>query len=341
MNSITSTSRAAWWWAQLGIGIVFGGGTLAWVLRGLDWRALRQTLGAAHYEWVALAVLCVIAVALVKAVRWHALFRATDQPAAFGDVLSALLIAQMINVLIPVRLGEILRIALMKQSGQSGATTLSTIAIEKALDLVAAGSIALTLVSLALAPEWLRQWTNSTLLFGVMLSSGLVLTWYARAWLATQCARLFAMGGCLPAQARGVRIVTRALEAFGALTHARALTQMIVWTTLAWFFSLAMMLILFTAFDLNAPFAAAIVLMLALTFSNIVPAPPGLIGVMHAIAVIVLGGYGISSSAALGFGIVLNVVAIAPLIVLGGLALGYRVHFSLQAARKLSRQWLP
>ena len=45
---------------------------------------------------------------------------------------------------------------------------------------------------------------------------------------------------------------------------------------------------------------------------------------MHLIAVVVLGQYGVAQSVAVGFGLVLNVVTIAPLIVLGGWALGSR-----------------
>jgi hypothetical protein len=49
-----------------------------------------------------------------------------------------------------------------------------------------------------------------------------------------------------------------------------------------------------------------------------------LIGVIQAIAMVVLGGYGVPQPIALGFGIVLNVVTVAPLISMGSLALWQR-----------------
>jgi hypothetical protein len=47
----------------------------------------------------------------------------------------------VVNVIIPVRIGELTRIGLMKQSPQPSVATLSTIAIAKAVDLIAAGLI--------------------------------------------------------------------------------------------------------------------------------------------------------------------------------------------------------
>jgi uncharacterized membrane protein YbhN (UPF0104 family) len=91
---------------------------------------------------------------------------------------------------------------------------------------------------------------------------------------------------------------------------------------------------LFLAFGLQAPLAATAVLMLSINFSNIVPSPPALVGIMQAIVVVVLGGYGVPQPVALGFGIVLNVITVAPLILLGSLGLGQRAVSLMQFIRK-------
>ena len=79
---------------------------------------------------------------------------------------------------------------------------------------------------------------------------------------------------------------------------------------------------------------AAAVVMMSIGFSNIIPSPPGLIGVIQAIAMVVLGGYGVPQPIALGFGIVLNVVTVAPLILLGSLALWQRAVSLLPLLRE-------
>jgi uncharacterized protein (TIRG00374 family) len=251
-------------------------------------------------------------------------------------LFSALMITQMVNVVIPIRIGEVVRIGLMKQSGQPGATTLATIAIEKAIDLVAAGLIAVAVVVLAVAPVWLQNWAGSVLVMGFILLVGLVLVWYLRGWIERGLTRALALGSWLPErwQSRLLRVAHTMLQSFGALTNWTVLVRVVLWTMLTWLFSLLTMLTLFVAFDLQLPVAAVAVLMLSISFSNIVPAPPGLVGVIQAIAVVVLGGYGVSQSTALGFGVVLNVIAVAPLILLGSLGLGQRTAAVMQLFRK-------
>jgi len=240
------------------------------------------------------------------------------------------MIAQMLNVVIPIRIGELARIALMKQSGQAGATTLATIALEKSLDLAAAGLIALTLAGMAVAPDWIQSSASGILILGIALIVGLLLVWRLRAALMRWIERGLAVGGILPAhwQARLLRIAQTLLQSFGMFTDARALLRVAFWTALVWAMSPLAMLALFVAFNFPLTLTAALVLMLAFGFSNLVPSPPALIGVTQAVVVFVLGEYGIAPSLTLGYGIVLNIVMVAPLIVLGCWGLGQRARWS-------------
>jgi uncharacterized protein (TIRG00374 family) len=320
------------------LGALVGALALAWAVRGLDWRSTLNALTTAQYMWVVVSLLCVFAVALIKTVRWGALYRISKQPTLFSDLFSALMIAQMVNVVIPIRIGEVIRIGLMKQSGQPGATTLSTIAIEKAIDLVAAGLLAVAVVVRAAAPGWLQNWAGSVLLLGVTLVVGLALVWYLRRWIKLLLTRTLrvATGGWLAErwQARLLGIAGTMLDAFGALTTWTILVRTLFWTVLAWSVSLLCLLALFVAFGLQLPLTAAVVLMLSLNFSNIVPSPPALVGIMQAIVVVVLGGYGVPQPIALGLGIVLNVITVSPLILLGSLGLGQRAVSWMQLLRK-------
>jgi hypothetical protein len=89
--------------------------------------------------------------------------------------------AQAINLIIPIRLGELVRLVWMKQAGQPGAITLSTILVEKAIDLLSIGVMAMSLVALAVAPIGLRSWAIGTLVIGLALAFGLALIWRLRA----------------------------------------------------------------------------------------------------------------------------------------------------------------
>lgn len=306
--------------------MMIGLGALAWAMRGLDWRLILQSLTSAHYTWVLVSLLLTIGVALTKAARWGALYVVSDRHLAFRDLFSVLIIAQMLNVLIPIRVGELARIGLMKQSGEPGASTVATIVIEKGLDLLAVGLMAVSLVALSVAPAWMQQWSFSALLIGLTLVSGLFMAWYLREWMERILARLLALGGWLPEvwRRRLLRVADTLFQALGALTHWSSLLRVSFWMVVVWLLSVLAIGALFSAFDLNLPPAVVIIMVLAVGFSNVIPSPPGLVGVMHAIAVVVLGEYGISQPVALAFGIIMNIVSIAPLVVLGGLALWQR-----------------
>ena len=299
---------------------------MLWAIRGLDASAVLSEVQHAEYGWIIAAFLCTIFVALIKVERWRTLYPIGDQPVPFSETFSALLVTQMVNVIVPIRGGEMVRIVLMKQSGQPGATTLSTITVEKTLDLVAASLVAVSVVVLEVTPDWLQRWSGSALVLGFVFLGGIVAMWALREPLTRMVERLLAFRGWLPERwcTRLTRIFRTMLDAFGVLTTRRALVRVLVWTLLVWVFSPLAILALFKAFDLNLPFTAAIVLMLALMFSNLVPSPPALIGIVQVITIAVLGEYGVNQSVALGLGIVLNVVVVAPLIVMGGIGLWMR-----------------
>jgi uncharacterized protein (TIRG00374 family) len=305
-------------------------------MRGLELSVVLQALAMASPDWIMVSLVGVVAVVVVKAARWRALYRLAEPRPSFGELFAVLAAAQMVNLVIPIRLGELIRIGLMKQAGQPGAITLSTLVMEKALDLVAAGLIASALVALAIAPVWLHEQASGLLLIGLTLVLALFLTWRLRQWLESGLARVLAWGSLLPAWRRGwlLERLGVTLKAFGTLTDRASLGWVVWWTFTGWLLSLLTMLALLAAFDLRLPLSAAVIMVLAVSSSNIAPSPPALVGVMHLIAVVVLGQYGVAQSVAVGFGLVLNVVTVAPLIILGGWALWS--HTS-----SVSGWWLP
>ncbi|MBI1877580.1 MAG: flippase-like domain-containing protein, partial [Chloroflexi bacterium] len=112
---------------QLTPGLLIGALSLWWAMRGLEMPAMLRTLAMASPAWITVSLVGVGAVVVVKAARWGALYRLAEPRPSFGELFAVLAAAQMINVVIPIRLGELIRIGLMKQTGQSGAITLSTL----------------------------------------------------------------------------------------------------------------------------------------------------------------------------------------------------------------------
>ena len=97
-----------------------------------------------------------------KALRWHWLYPRKAPPLSWPAHFSILLIAQMLNLVVPVRLGEVARLGLMKQEQRPIGMTLGTIAVEKSLDLTTTGLLLLLSIPLVTLPAWLRSTAAGT-----------------------------------------------------------------------------------------------------------------------------------------------------------------------------------
>ncbi|MCB0155702.1 MAG: flippase-like domain-containing protein, partial [Anaerolineae bacterium] len=219
-------------------------------------------------------------------------------------------------------LGELIRIGLMRKAGQPSATTLATILIEKALDLLAAALVALALFVFTTAPAWAQEPVAGIALMGLSIGLGLSLMWVGRRWLERVSVGL---GRVLPRtwQQRFQRTRQQMISAFSNVTGGAALLKILFWTLTIWTFSILSIVSLFLAFDLHLRLEAIIIMTLAANFSNIAPSP-GLVGVVPVVAVIILDYFAVSQSLALSYGLALNLVMVGPLLVLGGWALWYR-----------------
>lgn len=313
-------------WVRLAVGVLIGAIALGWAVHGLERVTIFHSLGAVSPAWVGLAVAGVMAVALTKAARWGALYPASGLRPPFWELFSVLVAGQMVNLVIPIRLGELVRLGLMKQAGQPGATTLSTILLEKALDLVTVALVAVSLVALAAAPDWLRESAGTLLPIGLTLIVGLLLVWWRRESLERGLARLLRSVNWWPGPWPGWLAATfhTMLAALRTLTDWRSMTVVLFWTMIIWLLSLLTMVALLAAFGLHLPLTAAVILMLAVSSSNMAPSPPALVGLMQGLAVLVLGQYGVAQATALDIGIVLNVIIVLPPILLGCWALWAR-----------------
>ena len=307
---------------RLLIGTLGSVATLGWVLRGVDLSDLSRALLTLSPGWFVASLGCALVGALTKTARWRTLYGSAALRTTFGELFSTLMLSQAANVFIPIRLGELIRIGLMRKAGQASATTLSTILIEKALDLMAAGLVALSLFAFSTAPAWAQEPAVGIALVGLMITLGIPLLWLGRSWLEKAIAGL---GRVFPAawHQRFQQALHQMVTAFSNLTGWRVLIEILFWTLIIWIFSILSIISLFFAFSLPLRLEAVIIMTLAANFSNIAPSP-GLVGVVPVVAVIILDYFAVSQSVALGYGLALNLVMVGPLLILGGWSLWYR-----------------
>ncbi len=341
LSMATVASKSAVWrrWA---LSVLVGGLCLWFSLRGLDLTALGAALLRARGGWLAAALGAVLLVALLKAARWHLLYPPAARLVNWRKIFPTLMIAQMLNVVIPLRVGELARIGLMAQDGVSAGATLSTIVVEKSLDLLTVGALVGAFAPLTLLPEWLPATAGLNMaLTGAGILGMLLLAWRYRAALKTLAVRLVEFRGWLPARWRErlVRLLNDMLEGLGALHTWRNALPVLLFTTLSWVTSVATMVCMLAAFDFPARWQTALVLSLAIYLSNLVPLPPGLVGVVSAVTVVTLGWFGLPRLETAALGVALNVVLVGPLVLLGGAAVWLRFARFTEGAFKERWAW--
>jgi len=302
------------------------------VSRGLDLDTVWTDLRNADALWVGLGLTTVLATMAMKVLRWQMLFSGPSRPGLL-QLGSALLVGQMLNAILPARLGDLARAHLGGHGGPaSRATALGTIAAEKAFDvlflLVCAGLTALT-VSL---PRWLdASLAVTAALGGTILLAAILLPTERVLGRIEQRIRPSATSS--PARRPGsVRILSanaaewiiaalrRGLIGLEVLRRPHRALAACAWSAPIWALAAATNYVLFQAFDLKLSVGAALSLVTLLHVGMAPPSSPGRVGVFHALTVVSLRAFDVDRASGLAYATVLHAVVYGPQVVLGALA---------------------
>jgi len=307
----------------LGLGV--GGAGLALSLRGVSWSSLVQALRGVQRGWLALAVLASAGVAVLKAARWWRLFLPHHRDLGFPALGAALIVAQMINVVVPIHGGgEALRIGLLTRRFSVSALRVSgTIVLEKLLDV---GS--LSFLGLIAAP------VTAQLVGRPLLSQAALLT--AGAALLTLALAVRFRHGLRCRLQRWPRVagwVDQLLSGFNALQSRDLAWEPVAWTAAVRCLSFVSLIAALSSAGVRLPLVGIVALDVLLNLSYLLPTPPALIGLVQAVTVLVLGFFDIGGVATVGAGMVLHLTVLAPYLVFGFPAAVYVWAFSLHRWR--------
>jgi glycosyltransferase 2 family protein len=258
----------------------------------------------------------VIAVIAILAVRWHVLLpRNPDVPIRF--VFCYLMIGYMVNAIIPLRLGDVVRAYLLgRRHGIAVSTTLSTVVVERFFDVIAIVVIGLLVSTVLDLPPLVEVGLRTFAVAGVAGAGALygLSFWGERinrlAWRKTVSGRL-----------RWLDPVLQRLDYF-----CKALTVLHDWKrllaasvlTLAGWSVLSASLSMFAlSFRLEIPYLAGALMMVATSLGAAIPSAPGSAGVFHALTVLALSVWNVPTEEAVAVGVLAHGVTIALHIILG------------------------
>ena len=292
-------------------------GIAVWLsFRHIDWGAFKSSFSRLRYGWIALAVgNSLLGVALLGA-RWRILLvpRASLR---HRDLFRMNILAQYTNIVMPARMGEIVRVYLGgKEPNLSAAFVLGTLGAEKLLDLFVFAGLWIS------APFFLRfrQVEPSLgIAFAFLLAStGLFFFLIFRPRIIRSFFHLVS-----PVFPRSLRLkaspwIEHGLEAFQILRSPKAVLIILAWTLLLILNQVLTNHLILLGTRTSLPIQASLFILLALQAGAIPPAAPGRIGVFEYAVIFRLSFYGVQSNSSLPVAVLLHLVVYLPKILLGG-----------------------
>ena len=326
------------WQLPLGLGIVTV--LLWWLFRDLDPALVWDEIRSANVLLLLLTAVVTMGAFVARAVRWR-YFLAPAQPASpFKSRFAGVCVGFMLNNLLPSgRVGELGRAyAYSRLEPVSVSTAFATLVVERLLDGVAI----LTLLVLAitgssfpaetLPPDLVAGVRLVTAFLGVVLVVAVHLVVFPDAAVRI-CGRVARK--LLPDRfgARLAEVIEGIVDGLASMRGWRHMLPALLWSFVVWTLQSLSFWIGFRAFEIDLPFAAALVTNAAIAVAVTLPAAPGYLGTFQIGASLALVEvYAIGNEPALGFALGWHVVNFFP-ITLAGLWYARRLGLSLREFR--------
>ena len=292
-------------------------------LRGVNWGETWDTMRRANLILLLAALGSVLLTTSIKATRWRLMSPPPPRQLRLRNFFGVFLIGQVINAIIPLRLGEIARALLIGQKeGVSKAHALWTTVTEKVLDSLVLLVFLVGISFLVPLPAWLQR-AGWTLSLAIVVGFALLALAISRkrqtlAWLDALTAQ-HPWAGRLRLQ----RLFTAVVESLQLVRYPR-----LFWGTIAWSFGAFLVAagtnwLVARAIGLELGYMPCLLLLSVLQISAVVPLPtsPGRVGLFHYLCIISLAIFGVERDIALGYGLILHVIVYLPMAVGGPLGM--------------------
>ncbi|MRJ03307.1 MAG: flippase-like domain-containing protein [Epsilonproteobacteria bacterium] len=274
------------------------GGLLVWLLWGVDWERLGESLLQLNPLGVVATLATVVLGDLLVAYRW---FFLSGSRISFSTSLDATMVAFFLNIFAPAKLGDLSKIYYIhRREGSDPHWLTALFLVERSLDMVVL-AIMVGVSALFILPSRIALLSALLLLAGVgILLYGLLHRRVLVRWILL-----------LP-KGRVRRLAYRVVRELGNLSMARLLgalgATLLVWG--GYYLNNLLFFLWATDFHLTIPqILAASTLAFAV---SAIPITPGGVGTFQAAFVVALGWYGIGKEEALASSGVLQLLYLLP-----------------------------
>ncbi|MCD4813023.1 flippase-like domain-containing protein [bacterium] len=285
---------------KIAIGIVISLVFVGLALHNIDFGKLLNTFVNINLFWVALAGILIFVTYFLRVLIWRQLLH--QYPTNMWNLFRIMTLGYFANNLLPLRLGEVVRIWLLgKKENLPAGISVATVVIERGVDLFSLLFYFVLMMFFIPFEGWLKL--SGLILAGFGLVFALVLVLNHRfgghliEWIEKPLERLpGGVGVWIHKQFGKFLGGLKLLDSFPQLMRVLVL-GLIIWLT--W---ITVVYFCFLALGLNLSFLAAIFLIVVLNFGLMIPSSPGGLGVFEFMVILALKPFGVEKEVALGVG---------------------------------------
>jgi uncharacterized membrane protein YbhN (UPF0104 family) len=277
-------------------------------LAGLLWwrrdslSSIGTAFSAVRWQWVVVAIAFNLVSVVTRALAWTTVIHSAMEPPRPRALLvfSAFSVGLFANAVLPGRIGELARVAVLtrKLPRRKGAwaTLVGTVFAHRVFDIVPVLLLVLYVVATANIPTSARESLLAVIAFGVGL--------FAFAFVSARRPNLISLEGLGPAR----RLLAMGRTGLGVMRSPGAAALAIFFQICGWTCQLFAVYTAMRAFDIHAPLPAAGVVLLVMNVVTILPFWPGNVGLVQVAIASALAGYGVAYGVGVAYGFGLQAI---------------------------------
>ena len=276
------------------------GAALWW--HGPSWTAVSNAFTAVRWRWVFTAIGFNLLSVLARAIAWGTVIDQAVPPPRprYRLVFAAFSVGLFANALLPGRIGELARVAVLnrRMSARRGmwATLVGTVVAHRVFDLVPV----LALIVYVLLAAKIPQWAVTSLAIFVVVGIA-VLAFAVASAKQRNRSPLDGLGAAR-------RLLAMARQGLAVMHTPLAAARAVVCQSAGWFCQLLAVWTAMRAFHIHQGLAAAGLVLVLMNVATIFPLWPGNVGLLQAAVALPLVQYGVSYGRGFAFGIGLQAI---------------------------------
>jgi glycosyltransferase 2 family protein len=296
--------RATWGRSALVI-VAFSAMVAFFIWRGPNWHLVADAFRFVAWEWVVVAIALNLLSVIARAAAWNQVIEQALPPPQppFRAVFSAFGVGLFANAVLPGRIGELARVAVLsrrieeERRADTWATLLGTVFAHRVFDLFPV----LLLIAYVAATAKIPHWALASVIVFVIVA-------FALFGFALASARHRHHSVLEEAEGGVRRLITMARYGLGVLHAPLPAALAALLQCLGWFCQLLAVWAAMYAFDIHEPLPAAGLVLLLMNVAMLFPLWPGNVGLVQAAVALPLVSYGVPYAKGFAFGIGLQAI---------------------------------